>query len=297
MERHSDRCGIMSGRKKFALSWAAHVRAVTELTKQIHTGGEDLGQAESTAILGPGEADRRRQHFLALCSGSFVLGSEVQPLLASAAKAGTSSWAGSITQLQGPRPSAATFSRRSQNLQKERQGEEKPNILQGCRWEKHFAVAPCALFQADSCYCGTKVSNWGGVIASQHPWALLLQGEGRKSAAKRWVPWRRPGICTRRGSWMAPRPDGRGNQKAAHRALQSRAFNAFCPVIKKLHRLQLNTENMIHPVGRHRPLHPSRPKRAAEAEARRSLRGAVCGASSVPGLSPFSTRGAGPYSC
>lgn len=102
MERHSDQCGIMSGRKKFALSWAAHVRAVTELRKPIHTGGEDLGQAESTAILGPGEADRRRQHFLALCSGSFVLGSEVQPLLASAAKAGSSSWAGSITQLWGP---------------------------------------------------------------------------------------------------------------------------------------------------------------------------------------------------
>lgn len=103
--------------------------------------------------------------------------------------------------------------------------------------------------------------------------------------------------CTRRGSWMAPRSDGRGNQKAAHRALQSRGFNAFCPVIKKSHRLQLNTENMIHPVCRHRPLHPSRPKRAAEAEARRSLRGSVCGAPSAPGLSPFSTRRAGPCSC
>lgn len=49
--------------KKFALCWAAHVTAVTELKKQIHTGGEDLGQAESTAILGPAEADRRTQHF------------------------------------------------------------------------------------------------------------------------------------------------------------------------------------------------------------------------------------------
>lgn len=37
--------------KKFALSWVAHVRAVTELKKQTHTGGEDLGQAESRAIL------------------------------------------------------------------------------------------------------------------------------------------------------------------------------------------------------------------------------------------------------
>lgn len=76
MERHSDRCDIMSGRemtKEFALSWAAHVRAVTELKKRIHTGGEDLGQAESTAILGPGEADRHRQHFLAICSGVAAL--------------------------------------------------------------------------------------------------------------------------------------------------------------------------------------------------------------------------------
>lgn len=55
--------------KKFSLSWAAHVRAATELKKQIHTGGEDLGQAESTAILGPGEADRCTQHFLAIYSG------------------------------------------------------------------------------------------------------------------------------------------------------------------------------------------------------------------------------------
>lgn len=59
--------------KTFALSWTAHVMAVTELKKQIHTGGEDLGQAESTAILGPGEADRRTQHFLAICSGAEAL--------------------------------------------------------------------------------------------------------------------------------------------------------------------------------------------------------------------------------
>lgn len=92
------------------------------------------------------------------------------------------------------------------------------------------------------------------------------------------------GDCT---SWTALCPDGRGNQSAAHRALQPPGFNAFCPVIKKLHRLQLNTENMIHPVSQHRALHPSRPKRAAEAEARRSLRGAVCEAPSLPGLPPF----------
>lgn len=64
-------------------------------------------------------------------------------------------------------------------------------------------------------------------------------------------------------------------------------FNPFCPVIKKLQRLQRNMENMIHPVSKHRSLHPSRPKRAAEAEARRSLRGAVCEPPSLPGLSPF----------
>lgn len=79
--------------KKFALRWAAHVRAVTELKKPIHTGGEDLGQAESTAILGPGEADRRRQHFLAMCSRVEASCSiqRLQPLLASTAKAGRSS--------------------------------------------------------------------------------------------------------------------------------------------------------------------------------------------------------------
>lgn len=67
-------------------------------------------------------------------------------------------------------------------------------------------------------------------------------------------------------------------------------FNAFCPVIKKLHRLQLNMENMIHPVSKHRALHPSRPRRAAEAEARRTLRGTVCKAPALPALSPFLLR-------
>lgn len=67
-------------------------------------------------------------------------------------------------------------------------------------------------------------------------------------------------------------------------------FDAFCPVIEKLHRLQLNMENMIRPVAKHRPLHPSRPKRAAEAGARRSLRGAACQAPSLPGLFPFLLR-------
>lgn len=72
---------------------------------------------------------------------------------------------------------------------------------------------------------------------------------------------------------MAPRSDGRGNQKAAHRALQSRGFNAFCPVIKKSHRLQLNT--VIRSAGTDPCIHHVRSAR------RKPRRGGVCGAPSA----------------
>lgn len=108
--------------KKFTLSWAAHV---TELKKQIHTGGEDLGQAGSTAILGPGEADRRTQHFLAMCSGAEAPCSvqryrhilPPQPKQVGVAEQGTS------LNYSSPFTSSISF---CSNVQ-----EEEPNLLKG----------------------------------------------------------------------------------------------------------------------------------------------------------------------
>lgn len=122
---------------------------------------------------------------------------------------------------------------------------------------------------------------------SYHPLAPLNPSapeEKKKDNCQEVNTLKNAGDCA---SWTAPCPDGRGNQNAAYRVLQPPSFIAFCSVIKKLHRLQLHTENVIHPVSKYRALHPSRPKRAAEAEARLSLRGAVCEAPSLPGLFPF----------
>lgn len=166
--------------------------------------------------------------------------------------------------LHGPSPSGAMFRRRNKDPPKEKQGEEESNTLCVCRCEKHFSNTPCALFQ---------VGPWAQGWETKQEFLSLsaLEPSCRKADAPK---GENKGNCQDTSIWCTRRRQpslhhflmAEENQNAAHRVLlphSSWGFNAFCPVIKKLHRLQLNMENMIHPVSRAQFLHSSSLKRAA----------------------------------
>lgn len=157
-------------------------------------------------------------------------------------------------------------------------------MLQGFRWEKHSANAAFPSLFVLLGHEGEQLSRNYHLSAPLSPDAP----EGKKKDSCQEVSALKNARDAQGGAagWRCVlTAEETRTQPTEHCSRLS--FNAFCPVIKKLHRLQLNTENMIHPVSKLRPLHPSRPKRAAEAEARRSLQGGLCEAPSLPGLSPF----------
>lgn len=203
--------------------------------------------------------------------------------------------------LHGPSPSGAMFRRRTQGPPKERQGEEESNTLCACRCEKHFSNTPCALFQV-----GPGAQGW----ETEQEFLSLsaLESCCRKADTPK---GENKGSCQDTSMWCTRRRQpslhhflmAEKNQNAAHRVLlphSSWGFNAFCPVIKKLHRLELNMENMIHPVSRASVPPFIKPEtcgllsatalllqRLRQSESRRCLWGAVCLAPSPPYWFPF----------